>query len=320
VFEVLETARWVAEKSSRVSIEPAAVARFSCAILSREPSQPSWDSVHHYQGDPEKTAAYLFVLDTLNFCFWPLPGRPRWEVACEGMIVSGYYALAVALKKALESGIPINDPGFLASLSRSQLDEILQGRGELQLLDRRLDNLRELGRVLIERFKGQFSRLVEEAGGSSAALVRILSENFSSFNDVASYQDRKICFFKRAQLLASDLNGAFQSKGWGRFFDLRQLTAFADYKLPQVLRQLGILVYTAELAEKVDRMILLEPGCPEEVEIRANTVWAVELIRQALKDQGRDMKATEIDWLLWTLGQDDHYRQKPYHRTVTIFY
>jgi hypothetical protein len=320
MFDVLESAHWVAKTSRRVGIDLEAVVRFSQTLLAQKPFQSCWDSLHHLQGEEEETTTYLFVLDALNFCFWPPSGRLRWEVSYRSEVHSGYYALAVALKKALESRIPITDPRFLAALSRHQLDDILSGRGEPQLMDHRLENLRELGRTLLERFEGQATRLVAGAGGSTVALVRILAEHFLSFRDIAEYQGRQVYFYKRAQLLASDLHGAFQGKGWGHFRDLEQLTAFADYKLPQVLRQLGILVYTAELTEKVDRRILLEPGYPEEVEIRANTVWAVELIRQALKDQGRDVKATEIDWLLWTLGQDDQYRQRPYHRTVTIFY
>jgi hypothetical protein len=99
-----------------------------------------------------------------------------------------------------------------------------------------------------------------------------------------------------------------------------QLTAFADYKLPQVLRHLGILHYEKELARKVDEGILLEPGGAEEVEIRANTIMAVELIRQELAREENGMRAFEIDWFLWNMGQHESFRVKPYHRTSTIFY
>jgi hypothetical protein len=99
-----------------------------------------------------------------------------------------------------------------------------------------------------------------------------------------------------------------------------QLTAFADYKLPQVLRHVGILRYSGALGEKVDQEVLVEPGSPEEVEIRANTIWAVERIRQELEGMGASVRAFEIDWLLWNLGQGLAYRRKPYHKTVSIFY
>jgi len=101
---------------------------------------------------------------------------------------------------------------------------------------------------------------------------------------------------------------------------MKELTAFADYKLPQVLRHVGVFEYAPGLAEKVDRMLHLDPGSEEEVEIRSNTIWAVELIRQEMTRLEKDVRASEIDWLLWNLGQDDAFRAKPYHRTVTTFY
>jgi hypothetical protein len=148
----------------------------------------------------------------------------------------------------------------------------------------------------------------------------LLAEKLLSFQDVADYQEHKVFFYKRAQIFAADLYGAFHGKEWGSFVDIDKLTAFADYKLPQVLRHLGILRYAKSLAQKVDQKVLLDSGSPEEVEIRANTIWTVELIRQELKRMGKELKSFEIDWILWNLGQHAEFVVKPYHRTVTIFY
>jgi hypothetical protein len=74
------------------------------------------------------------------------------------------------------------------------------------------------------------------------------------------------------------------------------------------------------MEHKVDNGIFLEAGSPEEIEIRANTIWAVELIRQELTRMGKELRAFEIDWFLWNLGQERQFKAKPYHRTVTTFY
>jgi hypothetical protein len=161
---------------------------------------------------------------------------------------------------------------------------------------------------------------VEAAGHSALDLVRLLADVLPSFRDSAEYQGKKVFFYKRAQIFVADLFGALQGKGLGFFHDLDELTAFADYKVPQVLRRLGILRYGKALAQKIDRYALLEAGSGEEIEIRANTIWAVELIRQELCARGKNLKAMEIDWILWNLGQQDAYRTLPYHRTLTIFY
>jgi hypothetical protein len=190
----------------------------------------------------------------------------------------------------------------------------------LQLMESRLRNLNELGHVLLSEYGGKAYRFVESAGGSAIKLAELLAEKLSSFRDVSEYLGQKAVFLKRAQIFAADLYGAFGGKKWGNLEDMNELTAFADYKVPQVLRSLGILIYSGALSEKVDHEIYLDPGSPEEVEIRSNTVWAVELIRQEMDRAGKNLRAFEIDWILWNLGQEKEFRKKPYHRVVTIFY
>jgi hypothetical protein len=320
MFEVRETAQRVAELSRLVRINREGVVTFAEDLSSKEIQLPFWDRDHHFSGPDEETVAYLLLLDTLNFCFWPPPGRDKWEISHDGRTYSGYYALAVSLKKALESGMPVTDARFLASLTLDQMKEILSGRGVLQLMEKRLENLRELGRGLLENYEGKSCQLIADARCSAVALARLLATNFSSFRDETLYGGEKVFFYKRAQLLAADIHGAFGGKGWGSFRDMEDLTAFADYKLPQVLRHVGVLDYAFPLAQRVDGLIYLDPGSQEEVEIRANTIWAVEMMRQELERLGRKLRASEIDWILWNMGQDDEFRQWPYHRTVTIFY
>ena len=150
MFEVRETVQRVAEKSRLVRMNREAVIVFVEQLSSQEVQMPSWDSYYHFRGGEEETVGYLLVLDTLNFCFWPPPGKSRWEIEYEGKTFSGYYALALSLKRALEEGVSLTDAGYLAGLSLSELLRILAGRGTLQLTDRRLENLRELGRVLLD--------------------------------------------------------------------------------------------------------------------------------------------------------------------------
>lgn len=320
MWEVLETARKIAEKGNQVWIDRQALVRFSRKLLEEEINIPPWDAHYHFFGGDKNTVAYFLVLDTINFCFWPPMGRAKWEITYGAERLSGYYALAASLKKAVETGIPITDAGYLAELSLDEFKRVLGGQGELQLMEMRLQNLNELGRVLLSEYAGKAHSLVESAGRSAVGLASLLSRKISSFRDVSAFQGQKAFFLKRAQIFGADLYGAFGGEKWGNFNDMNELTAFADYKLPQVLRHLGVLKYTQTLSKKIDQKILLEPGCPQEVEIRANTVWAVELIRQALDQEGRHLRAFEIDWILWNLGQQREFRKKPYHRVVTIFY
>ena len=318
--EVLATSKMVAEKSRHVRISQEALGKFGRELAEGGMSMPTWDAEHHFKGTDEETIAYLLAVDTVNFCFWPPPGRKKWEISYGEKTYSGYYGLAVSLKRAIESGLPLADASCLASLTAEQLDGVFAGVGVLPLVKERLWNLQETGRVLLDKYSGRASELVAAAGGSAIRLVELLAKDFPSFRDHATYRGQEVYFYKRAQLFAADLHGALGGKGLAAFRDTKDLTAFADYKLPQVLRHVGVFEYSPWLAEKVDRMIHLDPGSEEEVEIRASTIWAVELIRQEMERLGKELQASEIDWLLWNLGQDDVFRAKPYHRTVTIFY
>src|SRR5262249_30657717 len=102
--------------------------------------------------------------------------------------------------------------------------------------------------------------------------------------------------------------------------DLDRLTAFADYKVPQLLRRQGVLVYAAALAERVDSYTPIPHDSEEELEIRAATIWAVELLRRALDRRGIARPASAIDYRLWAASQAADPEMRPYHRTLTIYY
>ena len=313
---VLTTTRRVVDRARLVSIDDAAVTRLAAGLAARNVEAPSWRVWPHWWGDVDLTSNYVLVLDALNFSFW---GEPKWRVTFEGRTVDGYWALAAGLRRAIEEGVPILDPAALAHVDEGTARRVFRGESEIPLLAARIANLREVGRGLLAA-GGPFSTLVARAGHSAAQLVREVAARFPSFDDVATYDGEPVRLYKRAQILVSDLYGAFEGRGIGRFDDLDALTAFADYKIPQILRTEGVLVYAPAFAERVDRRVEIPAGDPAEVEIRAATIWGCELLRRALIEQGgRSLRAFEVDWLLWTLAQDRTFAQ-PYHRTRTVYY
>ena len=64
------------------------------------------------------------------------------------------------------------------------------------------------------------------------------------------------------------------------FYDLHKLTMFADYRVPQILRSVGVLEYSTELSEKIDNYVEIIHGSLEEVELRACTIIAVEKLKE----------------------------------------
>jgi hypothetical protein len=150
--------------------------------------------------------------------------------------------------------------------------------------------------------------------------VQRVVSSFPSFQDEAQYQGQTVFFWKRAQLFVADLHAAFSGQGWGRYDDIHELTAFADYKLPQVLRELGIISYHPDLAERIDLRQDLTKGGEEEIEIRAMTIRAVEELKKTFAGMGREVTSASVDQWLWQLGQLETFRKRPYHRCRTIFY
>jgi hypothetical protein len=260
---------------------------------------PAWDGRRHFAGSPERTLRYLLVLDTVNFSFWAPPSSLRGG---SPGTAGGYWQVAERLRDAFLAGDELSEPARLAEVTAGQLRELA---GELPMLEERAAALRDLGR---HGFEG----LVRETAAETA---RTLAGRLPSFADVAEYEGRRVPLLKRAQIVPADLSGA----GAASFPDLAALTCFPDYKLPQVLRHFGALVYSSGLAARIDDWQELVPGEPAEVEIRAGTVIAVERLRDGLAERGRALMAIEVDWMLWELAQS-LYPVRPYHRVRTVFY
>jgi len=88
--------------------------------------------------------------------------------------------------------------------------------------------------------------------------------------------------YKRAQIFAADLWGAFKGQGYGEFHDIGSVTIFADYIVPAVLRQLGVLKYSSALMNTIEANNEIVSGTEEEVELRACSVYAVEKMRELM--------------------------------------
>jgi hypothetical protein len=320
---VLRSTLPVVQQASHVQLDLGRVEALAARWAQAGWQVPTWNADLHFNDGTWRAVNWMLLADALNFCFWGDPGQARWAVEYRGQVYNGYWAETASLLRALDDGRPLWDAAYLSNLTLAELSEIFRpvpGVSTIPLLEERLANAREVGRVLLTKYEGQFAHAVEAAGGGAVRLVRQVVGDFPSFDDRATYRGAEVHFYKRAQICVADLHGTFGGQGWGYFDDLDQLTIFADYKLPQVLRREGILVYTPELTSRIAHLELLPPGSPEEVEIRAATVWAGEMLRRALEARGVHALASEIDYHLWVLGQAPAPDDLPYHRTRTIYY
>ena len=140
-----------------------------------------------------------------------------------------------------------------------------------------------------------------------------MSEKFEGFRDVSVYKGFEVSLLKRAQILVSDLYGA----GAWHFSDMEELTMFPDYQVPQVLNSRGVLEYSQELQRMVDNKLEIPRDSEMEIEIRASTIVACDLIAQGL-----GVPPYKVDWLIWQIGEHEKNLGllKNHHRTITTFY
>lgn len=318
---IIDSVKPVIENSKSVHINEQAILGFSKNVSGKEFRDSEFGPKKFLQktATEEQQIALAFAYNSINFCYW---GEPKWTVEINGKFYDGGSGMLYAVKNAIENGSNLLDPQYLKYLSKEDLAKILHGNVEIPLFQERLDLLRELGKNLLEKYDGSFKKVIEKANGNSTKIVELLAEDFPKiFNDVANYHGQEIKFYKRAQLIPAHL---FDLLRFGLIsiplsgYD--ELTAFADYKVPQLLRKFGILEYTAELSNKIDNKIEILSGSDEEVEIRANTIGAIEITTKILKEEFPQANAAKVDGIFWFKGQVKSPDDKPYHRTRTIWY
>jgi len=260
------------------------------------------------ENSDEDLIAYAFVIDALNFCFWP----SKWE----------YDNLARSIKDAHFKNNLILTPQYLSSISDTEVKDEFFGGIDFPLLSERGRALREIGKKTIDLFDGQFSNIIKKADGDASTLLELIASTFLMFQDHCIYNGKQVYFYKRAQILVGDLFGIFSSKQSQDFEikNIERITCFADYRIPQLLLGEGVLEYNDELLQKVKSQEVFIYGCPEEVEIRAAMITAVELLKDELQSLNVNWSSVEIDWLLWQVGEEKKDELIPHHRVLSIFY
>ncbi len=314
--DVRRAAAEVARRARFVRIVPERLAGFAGTLAMGPPPAPDYDTAHHHRGSTASTLAFNITLDSINF------GSGYFPHLRKRGTLSGYFTVATALKERFDA-----HGAFRArELQALETAEVAALLGQdlavpevRELMGRFAEALRDLGRWLDARFDGRFEGPVEAAGGSAKRLAELLTE-MPLYRDVERYEDVDVPFYKRAQIVPSDLALAFGGTGPGRFTDLDRLTIFADNLVPHVLRREGVLTYDESLSTKIEAGELLAPGSAEEVEIRAGGVHAVELMVALIRVRGGRATARDLDQILWMRGQDPRIKTHPRHRARSVFY
>jgi len=321
-FDILSSTKYVVENSKYVSLDKNKIDKtIADKILERfnKGLDNEYELGANLTGSVEDDLQLIFIENSVNFCFWPNRGEPKWEVEWLNgeKTFGGWFGLVACFKRANKEGVPILDSKYLSNITLEEASEFFRGKNgiEIPLLKERVINLREIGDILQKKFGGKIINLLKASDFDAIKIVKNIAENFPCFKDISYLDNKEVVFLKRAQICPNDFSYVLKNTE-NKIINLDKLTAYADYKLPQLLRMFGIINYNQFLAEKVDTMTEILHDSREEIEIRSATIWAVELLRQRI---GK-LIAGEIDNVLWLLSQEIQGESKPYHHSRTIFY
>ena len=321
---ILEGCRYVVKNASYVKIKENKIKDAAKEIYSPSISPPSWDFYPfppREDEDKRKDEIYNFFLflDANNFCFWRKKGSnlDKWSYSYKEKTSSGAGGLWLLCRKLYDEGkFNPNSLDFFLKLEEKNAKELF---GEIPLIEERVKIWREVAENL-KNYNCSFRSLIEQNNRDIEKILKILITEFpQAFWDVSSYKNKPIPFLKKALLLLGMIQGRFG------IFDERdvkkEMTVYADYQLPRVLRYLGILEYSFSLAKKVDNLEIIPRDSEEEVEIRASTIIASKMIEKEIEKIGR-INPVIMDYLIWKKSREEEFKKnaKPHHLTITTCY
>jgi hypothetical protein len=283
----------VAAKARHVRIVEAAVAPYAASLPAESPPAPD------LEGTLEERAAFSLTLNAINF------GSGWFPTLRKVAGMSGF--------RTVEAGLRAHGPwsaDALAAMTPGEVAAVVGQDPDHELMGLFAVHLRELGERVRDEH-GSFLALARSGAGSGVALAEELG-SWPTWRDVSVYDGEDVPLFKRAQIAAADLALA----GIAPADDLAELTLFADNLVPHVLRVDGVLEFEDELVARIDAEELIEHDSPEEVEIRACALHAVD---QLVAAHGATT-ATAVDNVLWHRGAGARYKAHPRHRARTTDY
>lgn len=300
--QVRAACAWVAGQARSVRVREGAIEGYAVGIEPVDDSAADPDT-QYLAEDRESRAAFAVCLNAINF------GSGWWPTIRKRPGHSGFATVSAGLTERFREHGPWPAEG-LTRLTAADLAEILGQDPAHPLMGQFAASLRDVGAHLLAEHGGRFNGPAESARTLTELATTLAA--WEAFADVSIYRERPVPFFKRAQLAAADLSRA----GVADLPGLDRLTAFADNLVPHVLRLDGVLALDPGLSERIEAGQLLAHGSPEEVELRAAAVHAVEL----LAAHRPDLTPAEIDAALWNRGRAPRYKVVPRPRSRNTAY
>ena len=306
---IIQSCKYISENSKHVSINEEKLNQFVKGIDNTKMEHWLSSSPFGLLELPVETIInFLLIYESIDFSFW---GNPKWSIET----TSGKLDGSIALLYALLNYVKKEKTTDFSNISTEKFSNILKGTPEIPLLEERFKIIKEVSTIVNKKMQGNFYRYIKHIT-SDKELFEIIINSFPNFKDGRTYNNKTIYFYKLAQLLTSDILHIREEKEKIKV-DYTHLVGCADYKIPQVLRGLGILNYNDELLKIVDNQIEIPVNSVYEVEIRANMITVIDMINKKLNYKYSRM---DINDYLFMQKKNKNLTLKPYHLTRNTNY
>lgn len=192
---VRSTCAWVAAHAESVAIHP----QFMAALAQQFAFRPFRANPEKSEVEGERTLMQLFLLHSMNFCFWPVDNFEFEQLAHQ-------IRLLIAEGVTLQTLSTFTQEDVAARLFQGKFSSLAEERAAI---------IRQVATAVLQLFGGSFTNLVASAHKSAVRLLNILCETFPSLQDHSIYRGHQVHFYKRAQLLISCIYQEFRGQAVG---------------------------------------------------------------------------------------------------------
>lgn len=316
---VLTLSESILQKPKYVEVDYARrISEVAHALKDVDLSIPSWDWPGFYpqSDDFEEMCLFYCVFNAINYCYFDQNGVRFSDGEFSGSTLAG--------RRLTERWDEIKDPVFLSNIDENYLlTELFPAKNPISLYKERTNALRELGRFLCQNVDFTFEKFFLKYRKDAYLASQVLPYHLESWRDP---------FFKRAQLFVAMVYGRFQEQERLPIYSesLQRLTVFADYKVPQALFSMHAIKADPAASRLINNSQFISSGSIMELEIRAASVVASDLLLKDLQKyrNDSDLNALHIDYLLWSITRKPEAAPQgifpgriwPHHLTMSTDY
>ena len=297
--------KYVADNSNYVHINETKIDKFISEL--GDIKYTHWSNEVNLDLNEKEWILLVFIIESMNFCFWK---KPKWKINYNNELISGSNALFYSVIRKVEEDKNFLNIDYLSNLDFNSFKDIFKGEEECPLIENRFNNFKET--ITYIKNHDFYTELFNIK--SDIELRSYIVDNFSHFKDESIYKGKTIHFYKRATLLVNDLYRVSNTIK-NNIGNVDNLTGCADYAIPRIFRDYGLLIYNDELANLIDSEQLIEHDSEMEIEIRANMLYLIELIKNKL----HGINSIELDSIIWNMGHRIPKKSNSHH-TITIYY